>query len=366
MAIYHPEYRDAYFPGTEELGPNEIRMTALGTGMPQVRVSQASACFLIELGNGDIFFFDMGSGSMMRFAALGLSYARANKLFISHMHVDHMGDFLGWYIGGWIERLAECGVEVWGPSGPTPDLGTKWGIESLASSMNWDITSRLNVLPQEGKELQVHEFDFAGMNEPVYQQNGVTIRSFPAVHFLDGAVSYTLEWNGMKITYGGDTGPNKFYMEYAKGADVAIHECFVTVNLMREKWGFEYGQAVNVATRTHTSPAAWAAVMAEVKPKLAIAYHFYMDFETAPQIFSEIRGVYDGAISMAKDMMVYNITPEGTKVRQVINTQDTWPQRGQSGKTGTVVGGGPPMSDWLAEAAVTFPGIDEYPDVPHF
>ena len=28
MAIYHPEYRDAYFPGTEELGPNEIRMTA--------------------------------------------------------------------------------------------------------------------------------------------------------------------------------------------------------------------------------------------------------------------------------------------------------------------------------------------------
>ena len=29
MAIYHPEYRDAYFPGTEELGPNEIRMTAL-------------------------------------------------------------------------------------------------------------------------------------------------------------------------------------------------------------------------------------------------------------------------------------------------------------------------------------------------
>ena len=64
MAIYHPEYRDAYFPGTEELGPDEIRMTALGTGMPNVRVSQAAACFLIELGNGDIFFFDMGSGSM--------------------------------------------------------------------------------------------------------------------------------------------------------------------------------------------------------------------------------------------------------------------------------------------------------------
>ena len=72
------------------------------------------------------------------------------------------------------------------------------------------------------------------------------------------------------------------------------------------------------------------------------------------------------APSMAKDMMVYNITPDGTKVRQVINTQDTWPHGEHSGKVGTIIGDGPPMSTWLREAAVSFPGIDEYPDVPHF
>ncbi len=58
--------------------------------MPLVRISQAAPSFLFELGSGDIFFFDMGSGSMMRFAALGLSYACANKLFLNHLHVDHM------------------------------------------------------------------------------------------------------------------------------------------------------------------------------------------------------------------------------------------------------------------------------------
>ncbi len=31
--------RDAYFPGTEELGPAEMRLTALGTGMPNLRPS---------------------------------------------------------------------------------------------------------------------------------------------------------------------------------------------------------------------------------------------------------------------------------------------------------------------------------------
>ena len=41
-----------YFPGTEALEPDEIRVTACGTGMPAARRGQAATCFLIELGNG--------------------------------------------------------------------------------------------------------------------------------------------------------------------------------------------------------------------------------------------------------------------------------------------------------------------------
>ena len=43
--------RYVYYPGTEPLGPNEMRVVALGTGQPTVRPKQASACFLVELGN---------------------------------------------------------------------------------------------------------------------------------------------------------------------------------------------------------------------------------------------------------------------------------------------------------------------------
>lgn len=49
--------RYVYYPGTEELGADEIRMTACGTGMPSARHKQAATCFLVELGNGDKFFF---------------------------------------------------------------------------------------------------------------------------------------------------------------------------------------------------------------------------------------------------------------------------------------------------------------------
>jgi ribonuclease Z len=45
--------RDVYYPGTEELAPDEMRVIACGTGMPMPRLKQAAACFLIELGNGE-------------------------------------------------------------------------------------------------------------------------------------------------------------------------------------------------------------------------------------------------------------------------------------------------------------------------
>ena len=52
---------DVYYPGTEDLAPDEMRVTACGTGMPNARPKQAAACFLVELGNGDKFIFDIGS-----------------------------------------------------------------------------------------------------------------------------------------------------------------------------------------------------------------------------------------------------------------------------------------------------------------
>ena len=45
--------RYVYYPGTETLAKDEVRVTACGTGMPDQRRGQASACFLFEFGNGD-------------------------------------------------------------------------------------------------------------------------------------------------------------------------------------------------------------------------------------------------------------------------------------------------------------------------
>ena len=73
--------RYVYYPGTEVLAEDEIRVIACGTGMPDQRLAQASACFLFELGNGDKFIFDIGSGSMRNIASLMIPYEYLTKIF---------------------------------------------------------------------------------------------------------------------------------------------------------------------------------------------------------------------------------------------------------------------------------------------
>ena len=75
--------RYVYYPGTEILAQDEIRIFACGTGMPDQRRAQASACFLFELGNGDKFIFDIGSGSMRNIASLMIPYVTSSNSSMS-------------------------------------------------------------------------------------------------------------------------------------------------------------------------------------------------------------------------------------------------------------------------------------------
>ena len=68
-----------------------MRVIACGTGMPTTRAAQAAACFLVELGNGDKFIFDIGSGSAERLSSLQIPYDYLDKIFIGHLHGDHFG-----------------------------------------------------------------------------------------------------------------------------------------------------------------------------------------------------------------------------------------------------------------------------------
>ena len=91
-----PTYPETYTTGAEELAPEEIRLTALGTGYP-ARRGQGCAGFLVELGNGEVFILDAGAGTNAAFNHMRVPYNKATKFFISHYHIDHIADLVVYY-----------------------------------------------------------------------------------------------------------------------------------------------------------------------------------------------------------------------------------------------------------------------------
>jgi ribonuclease Z len=348
--------RDVYYPSSEDLARDEMRIVALGTGMPSVRPKQAAACWLVELGNGDKFLFDIGSGCHERLAAQKIPYDFLDKVFIGHLHVDHMGDLPSLWLGGTVmNRLVP--LRIWGPSGGTPEYGTQHAMELMEKMYAWDIGTRSGVVDFRGGKLEVHEFPFDGVNEVIYDENGVVVRSIPAVHGLDGAVSFILEWNGLKFVYGSDTIPNKWYVEHAKGADVAIHECFLPATLLVEKQGFAPMEALMVGTQGHTSPEQFGKVMSLVKPRLAIGYHFYNDFDTEPEVRNRVRKTYSGPLDLAVDYMVWNVTKKDIRVRMSAVDEEIWPSPALKKKIPPDTGNAIAFSDFTRSGALGFPEV---------
>jgi ribonuclease Z len=319
------QYREQYFPNTEPLAPDEMRIVALGTGRPFLRPAQANAGWLIELGNGDKFMFDFGFGTQMRFGALEIPYQDMTAYFATHLHTDHVGDFAQVWIGSWVGGRAQP-LEMYGPSGPVERYGFRHFVERQRESYAWDTDTRVGFLPMVGAEVNVHEFDYS-KTQVVYDRNGVRITSFPAVHIYDGPVSLRLDWNGLSFVYSGDTTPSYFMPENAKGVDVLVHETFNTVSQLIERSGYDERTARGIGTIVHSDPAEAGKVFELCAPRLAVAFHFFNDFDTAPEMERAIRTHYRGPLALAKDLMVFNVTREAIVTRMAVTASHVWPNK---------------------------------------
>jgi ribonuclease Z len=138
-------------------------------------------------------------------------------------------------------------------------------------------------------------------------------------------------------------------MKEAKGADVVVHECFFTPEQWIRIAGFPYKQAYWVTSLIHTPPEGFGKIMSEVKPRMAVANHYWNHRDIELEIFEGVRKTYDGPLTMVADMTVLNVTKDHIEVREVTFNHDSWPQ-GTSKEWDTAPRGDPATglsSDWL-------------------
>jgi ribonuclease Z len=340
-------------PNAEELGAGEVRVTILGSGDPFVRPSQASGSVLIEVGNEekDLFLFDLGSGSLKNFDGLRLPVTATTKVFLTHLHADHVGD-----MPTLLYSLAKAGrrdpVEVWGPSGATEELGTGAYLDRLQAAHAWDMQSLRGHPGQSGARAVTTEVPHHA-TATAYERNGVTIRSFPVIHMQEGAVGYRLDYAGRSVVFSGDTRPCRTLVEEAQGADLLIHETFPSPAVYAQKAGVPPAFAEAVVNGVHTSPTMAGKVFARAGARMSVMWHLAVDHDTVGAAHREMRAEYDGAVTIAQDLTVFNLTEEAVAVRQAVVDPCPWPVVGPTRVTGPPEAEIPPPPAWWADALLT-------------
>lgn len=340
-------------PGTEPVTPGEIRVTILGSGDPFVKKSQASASVLIEVGNSerDFFFFDIGSGALANFNGLQLPVTGTTKVFLSHLHADHVGDMptLVW-------SLAKAGrrdpVEVWGPASDVEALGIRAYTEHLAVAHAWDTESLRGHPGQSGAAMIATEVPY-DTPAVVYERSGVTISSFPVLHIQNGSVGYRLDYAGRSVVFSGDTRPTRTVLDASDGADLLIHETFPSAGVYARKAGVPLEFAERIVNGVHTSPTMAGKVFDRAGARMSVMWHLAVDHETVGPAYSEMRTQHDGPVTIAQDLTVFDITKDSIVVRQADLDPCAWPVVGPTKMTG------PPMAPpnappvWWADTLLT-------------
>jgi len=307
---------DVFIPGAEELVEGEIRVSILGSGLPWVTKSQAAGSVLIEVGNPqrDVFVFDLGAGSLANFSGLKVPVTSLKKVFLSHLHADHVADYLT-LMGSFVKAGRLDAVEVWGGGSDDQALGLSTFVDAIQSALAWDHASMTGYVPTSGARVTASEVPY-DRTEVVYERNGVTITSFPVIHVLNGAVGFRVDYDGQSVVFSGDTKPTMTLVEAAQDCDLLIHETFLPAETFAELMSFPIEQARMVVNEGHTPANAAGLVFDMVQPKMAAMWHCHVVDGYIDPVFENVRTTYSGAATLCQDLTVFNVTPGAVVARQ--------------------------------------------------
>jgi ribonuclease Z len=274
-----------------------IKVTLLGTAPgPPVRLRSYQATTLVE-ANGETLLFDCGRGVLLRLERAGIPIASVTKVFLTHLHSDHVVDIPDLMLTPWAARTSrKAPFEVWGPD------GTVSMMDHLEKAFAFDTHIRRDVdekFSPEGIKVIAHDIK----QGVVYEKNGVKVTAFLVDHGpVKPAFGYRVDYGGHSVALSGDTRPSYNLVQFSKGVDLLIHEALDPdrFNAAASEHTAEQKQAI---INHHTMPEQAGEIFSGVKPKLAVFSHA----ESSPTIINKARKTYSGAMKLGEDLMVIEI-----------------------------------------------------------
>lgn len=281
----------------------EITVTILGSGTPAPSATQFGTAILVQAGSQNLMF-DCGRGCTTRLAQVDPSLiAKVDRLFISHLHSDHIVGVDDLWLNGWTQGRKNP-LKIFGP------VGTADFMKHLRSAFGYDIDIRFShgvPSTMTGLNDDITELTEDGV---VFRQDGVEVTAFLVDHAsVKPAWGYRIDYLGRSVMISGDTGPTENLYTYGAGTDLLLQEVMSPALIDYIESIFDERQVARIVSY-HTTAVQAADIFKETSPRLAVYYHTRNDGDFASSLIDETRTIYDGPLEVGHDLFQIEIGDE--------------------------------------------------------
>lgn len=252
-----------------------MRLVVLGSGTCVPSGTRRSSGYWVEAGDARIRL-DCGAGTVHAMAAYGLPWQRLSHQFISHFHVDHVG-----------ELPALLFAFQHGRGGPRTDpltlVGPR-GLETLLAGLSAAFGSDLR--PRDFP-LVVREL---APGDELPAAPGVRLLVHDTPHTAE-SLAVRIEAGGKSLGYTGDTAPSAELASFFAGVDLLLAEC----SFLEDPRG----------TR-HLTAGPLAALARDAGARHLVATHSYFDPDR-DRLADRLSRGYGGRVSLAHDGASFDV-----------------------------------------------------------
>jgi ribonuclease BN (tRNA processing enzyme) len=281
------------------LGPN--RLVTLGTrGGPAIRTgfTPSPSANLIVFDNV-AYVIDTGYGASFKLVESKFPLPQLRYIFITHHHSDHNAEFGLLTYNAWAMGL-KTQIDAYGPN------GMKRLAQGFWDAYKFDIDTRMadEGRPDLRRLVSVYEYS----EGEVMKTDKVRVTALRNVHPpITESFALKFEFPGKTIVFSGDTAYHPPLAQFAKGADILVHEA-----MLGPAMEFIVRANPNAATilkhlqASHTLVADVGRIATDAGVKTLVLSHFVP--ADAPNVTDQqwidgVRETWKGDLVLAKDLM---------------------------------------------------------------
>lgn len=276
------------------------RIVFLGTkGGPRVGIGASNPANLVVVNDTPIVI-DCGMGVSRQLVNAGVPIPSVKYVFISHHHSDHNLEYGNLVYNAWAAGLSTP-IHAFGPKGLEQMTRTYWELNKFDVDTRIDDEGR----PDPRPLLIAKDILDDGV---VLETADVKVTAFRTPHppIVD-SFAYKLETPDGVIVFSSDTAYNPKLAEFAKGADVLVHECLYVPAVDRLVTKTKNGATLKKHLMdSHTTTEDVGRIAAQAGVKVLVLSHFVPGDDplvTDDDWSAGVKAHFAGRIVVAKDLM---------------------------------------------------------------